>query len=122
MGVATANEKAFVIRLVQRTLPGVTLDPKSMRQFADDFMAAENASITSLGKWRLVATVDEVLGPDGLATLGLDAQLESARRRALTLLLANSNFFALREPRSEPVVYKERTVCGIPFRDRRRAA
>jgi hypothetical protein len=114
LGVATGDEKVFVIRLVQRTLPGVTLDPRSMPQFADDFIASEGASNI---KWRLAASVDEVLGPDALAKLGLDAQVEGARVRALTFLLANSNFFALREPRSEPVVYVKRTVCGIPFRN-----
>jgi hypothetical protein len=115
--VATAHEEEIVVTLVRRALPGVTLDEPSLRRFGRDFFAdRSDSSFRDTAKWRLLAAFDNVVGVDQLRRLGFDSELEYAVRGAVSFFLTNSNFFALDDPRSAPIVYRKRVACGTPYR------
>ena len=100
----------------------MTLDELSLKRFAHEFFADRpDQSLRDSAKWRLTAAFDNVGGLGSLRALGFDSELDYAIRGALTFFLANSNFFALEDPRSAPVVYQKRIACGTPYRTGRAA-
>jgi hypothetical protein len=109
--LATADAKAALLGFFKRSLPGVTIDTPSANACIDAFMTR-----WSTMDRRIVSTLWQTVGVEMMAES--NRKFETASRLALTQLLVNSNFFQVRDPRAEPIVYVDKppnAACTNPF-------
>ncbi|MDD9942538.1 MAG: hypothetical protein OXU20_15975 [Myxococcales bacterium] len=102
-----------VLAFLREVLPGVKLDEASVQTCLRDFTAN-----WSRGKKLAIGTAWRALGVRN--TAALHARMEKLERLLLTFFLVNSNFFRVRDPRAETIVYYSRPVgapCASPFTD-----
>jgi len=129
VALAATRPRDLIFDLMRHALPGITLDREATLMCADDVVAGLNVSfqgawlqqLTSNAKLRGVRAASLGAGIDRVAALGPVAErLEEITRTALTLLLLNSNFFRVPDPRAETIVYRRpdpNAPCGNPFAD-----
>jgi hypothetical protein len=125
--VGAADPKDLVFGLVQRALPGVRLDHESVRQCAADVFARIKAQshgrpvqrLASVLKLKGVHALSQLLGVGRVASLGpFEERTEEITRMAVSLLLTNSNFFAVADPTAETIYYTppvRNSACGNPL-------
>jgi hypothetical protein len=126
---AWVDPKNLILWLVDRALPGVTIEPESRDLLARDVLAItdnffQDDTFTRLSykaKYQLATGAGEIVGYQALVEQGpLENQFEQITRRAVAMLLTNSNFFYLDDPRSEVIVYTPHepgTPCTNPLAD-----
>ncbi len=107
----TSDLKYAVLAFYKRALPGVTIDEKSALAGIDDLVKD-----WSMAKTLVLQTAWNVAGVDTMAEI--NGRFKSAARHALTHFLIDSNFFLVKDPRAQPIVYARRpphAACGNPF-------
>lgn len=124
---AASNPVDLIISLLQRALPGVRLDPVSVRTCAEDvfesvqYQFPRPQRLPSALKLKAVRMASQVAGVERVASMGpFEQRLDEITRVAVTRLLTNSNFFTVADPHSEVIVYtrpEPNAACGNPFAD-----
>jgi hypothetical protein len=122
--VATSSPRELVYQILEHALPGVTLDRESCLRCAEDvlteldksFVETHGQLIVSYVKRKIAAAINGVIGIERLSELGpVEEQIDKLTRRALTVLLLNSNFFRVPDPTAVTIVYEplpEGTPCA----------
>jgi hypothetical protein len=111
--LAIADVEEQLLAYFEKVLPDVRIDRASARQCVKDFLVWRQWSQT---KQLVAGAAWSVTGIDTMAAL--NQNFEWAARRAVTLLITNSKFFYLEDPRSEPIIYESRppgAACNNPF-------
>jgi hypothetical protein len=109
--VATAEVKSAALAFFKRALPGVTIDEKSALIAVDEFVAK-----WATAKRLVLGAAWNTVGVDNMAAI--DPRFEPPARHLLTHFLLGSNFFQVKDPRAQPIVYVGRppgSACGNPF-------
>lgn len=107
--VATSDLKPAGLAFLKRALPGVTIDEKSALVAIDDFMAD-----ASTGKRLVLGAAWNTVGVGTMAEVV--PRFESPARHLLTQFLLGSNFFHVKDPKAQPIVYTGIGVaCSNPF-------
>ena len=109
--VATAEVKSAGLAFFKRALPGVTIDDRSALVAIDEFM-----SDWPTAKRLALGAVWNTAGVDTMAAI--NPRFESPARHLLTHFLLGSNFFLVKDPRAQPIVYlgkRSGTACANPF-------
>ena len=107
----TADLKYAVLAFYKRALPGVMIDEKSALAGIDEFVAD-----WSTAKKLVLRTAWNVAGVGTMADF--NDRFESAARHMLTHFLINSNFFHVKDPKAQPIVYVSpppHAPCSNPF-------
>jgi len=107
----TADIKAAVLAFFKRALPGVTIDEKSAMTCIDDFVAG-----WPLAKRLVLSTAWNTVGVDTMAAV--HDRFQPPARYMLTHFLINSNFFLVKDPKAQPIVYtspQPGSACASPF-------
>lgn len=122
---AASSPVDLIVSLLQRALPGVRLDPASVRACAEDvfeivqYQFPRQQRLPSALKLKAVRMASQALGVERVASMGpFEDRLEEITRVAVTRLLTNSNFFAAADPRNEVIFYtrpEPNAACGNPF-------
>ena len=109
--VATAEFKSAVLAFFKRALPGVTIDEKSALTGIDEFV-----SDWPTAKRLVLGMAWNTAGVDTMAAVNI--RFASAARHMLTHFLINSNFFMVKDPRAQTIVYVSSppgAACANPF-------
>ena len=109
--LATADVKPAALAFFKRALPGVAIDEKSAMTCIDDFVAD-----WPLAKRLVLATAWNTAGVDTMAAV--HDRFQSPARHLLTHFLINSNFFQVKDPKAQPIVYTRQppgSACANPF-------
>ena len=109
--VATTEVKSAALAFFKRALPGVTIDEKSALIAIDEFVEKWTTA-----KRLVLGAAWNTAGVDTMAAI--NAQFEPPARHLLTHFLIGSNFFEVKDPRAQPIVYVGRppnAACGNPF-------
>ena len=107
-GLRPPTGNIAVLAFYKRALPGVTIDEKSALAGIDEFV-----SDWSTPKTLVVQTAWNAAGVETMAEL--NGHFERTARYILTHFLINSNFFHVKDPRAQPIVYVSTplgTACG----------
>lgn len=123
--LAAARPRELVVALLQRALPGVTIDHASALECADDVMGVFEgpfvANVQSQVKLKGVRVAGQAVGLDRVAHLGpVEDRLDEITRLAVTRFLLNSNFFQVPDPRAATIVYRRpdpNAACRNPWAD-----
>jgi len=109
--VATAEVKSAGLAFFKRALPGVTIDESSALIAIDEFV-----SDWPMAKRLALGAVWNTAGVDTMAAIS--ARFEPPARHLLTHFLLGSNFFLVKDPKAQPIVYAGKrlgTACANPF-------
>jgi hypothetical protein len=109
--VATADLRPAGLAFFRRALPGVTIDEKSALVAIDEFV-----SDWPMAKRLALGAAWNMAGVDTMAAM--HPRFEPPARHLLTHFLLGSNFFEVKDPRAQPIVYtgnKIGTPCANPF-------
>jgi hypothetical protein len=109
--VVTTDVKSSVLAFFKRALPGVTIDEKSALVAINEFMADWQTT-----KRLVLGTAWNTAGVDTMAAI--HPRFEPPARHMLTHFLLGSNFFLVKDPRAQPIVYAGNrlgTPCANPF-------
>ena len=109
--VATAEVKSAALAFFKRALPGVTIDEKSALVAIEEFVAD-----WPLAKRLVLGAAWNTAGIDTMAAM--TPRFEPPARHLLTHFLLGSNFFLVKDPRAQPIVYlgnRAGTACANPF-------
>jgi len=105
--------QAWIEAVIRRNLPGIRLDPASLAKFVAEFAARREVNGRSASTAMLL---DQTVPALTRRVAKAQRQVERLERRVVTEYLIGSNFFRVRDPRAEVIVYAGAIpACGNPF-------
>ena len=107
------SSQAWIEDVVRSNLPGIKLDETSFREFV---VAMSRHDWFAPSSHRAAIAVDRTVPWIAARVPQVREGLEKLERRVLTEFLIGSNFFRVRDPRAETIVYYGPAIaCSNPF-------
>lgn len=108
--IATDDPVDFIVALIERNLPGATLEPDAARTFATEYMATvEDARRDNILK---ISKLYRGVGLRGIdAVVGDTEQYQNFRRTTVTAFLIGSDYFDRGRAPETPVAYYGISAC-----------
>lgn len=108
---ASRDPRQMGAAFVRGSLPGISIDEASLDLCVEDYLSglSKTEYLAAKVSWA-------VMGVEGMASV--HPKFATAARNLLTRFLVHSNFFWLKDPRDETIVYRrpvEGVACGNPM-------
>ena len=115
INAATAGPFDYFKAMLRSKLPGVDIPDASIHAFAQDTLVGRNSDFAP--KLKVLAAAVKTIGFDAVnAAMHNNFDFQKFNREFLTDFLLGSDFFALSNPRTQPVSYSGMPrACSNPF-------